>query len=58
MDGQAGGPGVKTSPSNTEGAGSAPGQGTKIPHAPRPKTQDKKQKQYGNKLNRDFLSFL
>ena len=28
MDGQPGSPGVKTSPSNTEGVGSTPGQGT------------------------------
>ena len=28
-----GGPGAKTLPSNTEGVGSVPGQGTKIPHA-------------------------
>ena len=28
-----GGPVVKTSPSTTGGAGSIPGQGTKIPHA-------------------------
>ena len=28
-----GGPGVKTSPSNTEGVGSTPGQEAKVPHA-------------------------
>ena len=28
-----GGPGVKTLPSNADGAGPIPGQGTKIPHA-------------------------
>ena len=47
-----GGPVVKTSPSNTGGAGSIPGWGAKIPHASRPKNQ--KQKQYCNKFNKDF----
>ena len=32
-----GGPVLKTSPSNAEGAGSIPSQGTKIPHASQPK---------------------
>ena len=41
MDGQAGGPGVKTSPSNTEGAGSTPRQGT---HPTRPTAKIPKQK--------------
>ena len=45
---------VKTSPFNAVGAGSIPGQGTKIPHASRPKNQNRKQEQYGNKFNRDF----
>ena len=36
-------PVVKTSPSNTGGAGSIPGWGPKIPHAFRPKNQDIKQ---------------
>ena len=54
---------VKTSPSNVGGIGSIPGQGIKIPHASRPKNQNikenkqtnkqTKQKQYGNKLNKD-----
>ena len=47
-----GGPVVKTSPSNAGGAG--PGQGAKIPHAPQPKNQNIKQKQYCNRLNKDF----
>ena len=36
-----GGPVVKTSPSNTGGAGSVPGQGAKILHASRPKNQNR-----------------
>ena len=32
-----GSPVVKTSPSNAGGAGSIPGQGAKMPHAPQPK---------------------
>ena len=35
-----GGPVVKTSPSNAEGAGSIPGQGVKFPHALGPKIQN------------------
>ena len=38
-----GGPVVKTSPSKAGGAGSIPGQGTKIPPALRPKNQNIKQ---------------
>ena len=49
-----GGPAVKTSPSNEGGVGSIPVQGTKIPHASRPKNQNIKQKQYCNKFNKDF----
>ena len=49
-----GGPVVKTSPSNAGGAGSIPGWGAKIPHALRPKKQNTKQKQYCNKVNKDF----
>ena len=49
-----GGPVVKTSPSNAGGAGSIPGQGTKIPHASWLKNQNIKQKQYCNKFNKDF----
>ena len=45
---------VKTSPSNAGGAGSIPGQGTKIPHTSWPKNQNIKQKQYCNKFNEDF----
>ena len=33
---------VKTSPSTARGAGSIPGQETKIPHASRPKNQNNK----------------
>ena len=47
---------VKTSPSNAGGAGSTPGWGTKIPYASRSKNQNIKQKQYCNKLNKDFKS--
>ena len=36
-----GGPVVKTSPSNAGGAGSIPGRGAKIPHASRPKNQNR-----------------
>ena len=39
-----GGPVVKTSLSNAVGMGSILGQGDKIPHALRPKTQNIKQK--------------
>ena len=49
-----GGPVVKTSPSNAGAAGSIPGRGAKIPHALGPKNQNIKQKQYGNKFNKDF----
>ena len=38
-----GGPVVKTSPCNAEGAGKIPGQGVKIPHALGPKNQNRKQ---------------
>ena len=37
-----GGPVVKTSPSNTGGAGSIPGWGAKVSHALRPKNQEHK----------------
>ena len=51
-----GSPVVETSPSNARGAGSIPGQGAKIPHASQhmPKNQNIKQKQYCNKLSKDF----
>ena len=44
----------KTSPFNTGGASSIPGQGTKIPHASWPKNQNRKQERYCNKFNKDF----
>ena len=49
-----GGQVIKTSPSNAGGVGSIPGQGAKIPHALGPKNQNIKQKQYCNKINKDF----
>ena len=46
---------VKTSPFNARGAGSIPGWGAMLPHASRQKKkQNIKQKQYYNKLNKDF----
>ena len=45
---------VKTSPSNAGGSGLIPGQGAKIPHAWGPNNQNIKQKQYGNKFNKDL----
>ena len=45
---------VKTLPPNAGGAGLIPGQGAKIPHALQPKNQNRKQKQYCNKFNKDF----
>ena len=42
-------------PSNAGGVGSIPGQGTKIPHASRPRKQNIKQKQHCNKFNKDLL---
>ena len=51
----AGGPVLRTPPFYTlGGVGSIPGRGTKIPHAPRPKTQNIKQKQYWSKFNEKF----
>ena len=47
-----GSPVVKISPSNA--GGSIPGPGAKIPHASGPKIQNRKQKQYCNKFNKDF----
>ena len=47
-----GGPVVKTS--NAGDAGLIPGQGAKILHASQPKSQNIKQKQYCNKLYKDF----
>ena len=47
-----GGPVVRTSPSNAEGAGVNPGQGAKILHVSRPKDQNIKQKLCCGKLCR------
>ena len=44
---------VETSLSNAGDVGWIPGWGAKIPHVSRPKTQNLKQKQYCNKLNKD-----
>ena len=41
---------VMTSPSNAGSVGLIPGQEGKIPHVSKPKKQDIKQKQYGNKF--------
>ena len=49
-----GGPVVETSPSSPSSAGRVPGQGAKVPRALQPKHQNIKQKQYGNKFNKDF----
>ena len=49
-----GGPEVKTSPSNAWGTGSIPSWEAKISHAPWPKKQNMKQKQYCNRFNKDF----
>ena len=49
-----GSPVVVISPSNPEGLGLIPGQGTKIPPALGPRNQNVKQKQKGNKFNEDF----
>ena len=45
---------VKISPSNAGGAGLIPGWEAKIPRASWPKNQDIKQKQYCNRVNKDF----
>ena len=45
---------VKTSPSNAEGMGSSPGQRAKVSHFSRSKSRNIKQKQYCNKINKDF----
>ena len=50
----AGGPVVKTSPSNAGCSGLIPGQGAEIPYDPWPKNQNVKQRQYCNKFNKDF----
>ena len=48
------GPVGKTLPSNAGGAGSIPGRGAGIPHASWLEDQNIKQKQYCNKINKDF----
>ena len=48
------GPVAKTLPSNAVGAGFIPGWGAKNPNALWPKNQYIKQKQYCNKLNKNF----
>ena len=53
LGGFPGGPVVKTAPSNTVDVGLIPGQGAKIRHALWPKDQNRKQKQYCNKFNKD-----
>ena len=50
------GPVVRTSPSNAEGRGSIPAQGTEIPYALWPKNQNIRQKHYCNKFNKYFLN--
>ena len=54
-----GGPVVKTLPSNADGAGSIPGQGTGILYAlwlqNKQTKRPIKQKQYFNKFNKDFF---
>ena len=49
-------PVVETVPSNTGFVSSDSGGRAKIPQASRPKAQNTKQKQYCNKLNKDFKS--
>ena len=44
---------VKAFPSNAEGAGLIPGQGSRIRHALDPKGQNMRQKQHYNKFNKD-----
>ena len=45
---------VKASPSKAGVVSLIPGQGVKFPHTSWPKNQNIKQKQYCNKLNKDF----
>ena len=45
---------VKSSPSNAEGMDLIQGQGPKIPHTLWPKNQNRKQKPYCNKCNKEF----
>ena len=49
-----GSPMVKTSPSNGAGTGSIPGWRAKMPRASRPENQNRRQKQYCNKFNKDL----
>ena len=49
-----GGSVVKTLPFNSGAADSIFGQGAKIPCAPQPKSQNKKQEQYCNKFQNDL----
>ena len=49
---------VKTLISNVGGVSLIPGWGVKIPHAPWPKNQNIKQKQYCNKFNKDFKKMV
>ena len=49
-----GGPVIKTLPSNARDEGSKSGRGAKMPHAPGPKSQNIKQKQYCIKFNKNF----
>ena len=49
-----GGPLGEISPSNAGSVGLISGWGEKIPHASRPKNQSLIQKQYCNKINKDF----
>ena len=45
---------VRTSPSGAGGVGSTPARGPKVLHASWPKNQNVKQKQWCNKLSKDF----
>ena len=49
-----GGPVIKTLPSNARDEGSKSSRGAKMPHAPGPKSQNIKQKQYCIKFNKNF----
>ena len=51
-----GGAVAESSPPNAGGVSSIPGQEAKIPHASGPNNQNIKQKQYCNKVNKDFKS--
>ena len=49
---------VKTLPSNAGGTASFPGRGAGVLHASWPKDQNIQQKQYCNKINKDFKHFF